>query len=238
VLAALREVSHAPLRTLLASFIERHVAGREADIAKAAPGADPDTAVYLMQLLGRMGTPGARQAIEKLAQQSEDMNVCVEARLLLAPSPEHAVRELNMLLENTSALVRMAALRASTRHSIRNVWPTVARIIAAKHFNDLGSDERRELLRACVLLSPERGEPMLLELAKKGGVLTSGEREATRAVAAELLGELSRTRSTAMALQEIANARWGVSEETRNAAANAAKRIGIRLSQSQGSVLA
>jgi hypothetical protein len=132
----------------------------------------------------------------------------------------------------------MAALRTSTRYGMRNVWPTIARIIGAKNFNELGSDERRELLRSCVLLSPERGEPVLVDLAKKGGVLTSEEREATRALAAELLGELSRSRPTAMALQEIANARWGVSEETRMAAANAAKRIGIRLAQPQGSATA
>ena len=57
-------------------------------------------------------------------------------------------------------------------------------------------------------------------------------------MAAELLGELSRSRQTAMALQEIAGARWGVSEETRMAASNAAKRIGLRLAQPQGSATA
>ena len=89
-----------------------------------------------------------------------------------------------------------------------------------------------------MILSPERGEPVLLDLAKKGGVLTSEEREATRAMAAELLGDLSRSRQTAMALQEIANARWGVSEETRMAASNGAKRIGQRLAAPQGAVSA
>ncbi len=234
VLASLREVSHAPLRNLLASYIERYVGGREADLAQAAAGAEPDTAAYIVQLLGRMGTPAARQVLGQLAQQSEDVNVRVEARVLVAPSPEHAQKEIGTMLDNSSALVRMAALRTSTRYGMRNAWPSVARIIGAKTFNELGTDERRELLRACVVLSPDRGEPVLLELAKKGGVLTSEEREATRTMAAELLGELSRSRATAMALQELASSRWGVSEETRTAAANAAKRIGLRLAQPQG----
>ena len=237
ILASLREVSHAPLRSLLASYIERYVAGREAELAQAAAGSDPDSAAYIVQLLGRMGTPGARQVLGQLAQ-SEDMNVRVEARVLLAPSPEHAQKEINALLDNASALVRMAALRTSTRYGIRSAWPSVARIIGAKNFNELGTDERRELLRACVVLSPDRGEPVLLDLAKKGGVLTSEEREATRTMAAELLGELSRSRTTAMGLQEIAGARWGISEETRLAAANAAKRIGQRLTHPQGSATA
>jgi serine/threonine protein kinase len=238
VLACLREVSQPTLRSLLASYIERYVGGREAELAQAATGAEPDSGAYIVQLLGRMGTPGARQVLGQLAQQTDDVNVRVEARVLIAPSAEHAQKELNALLENSSAFIRMASLRTATRYGMRNVWPTVARIIAAKNFNELGTDERRELLRSCVLLSPDRGEPILVDLAKKGGVLTSEEREATRAMAAELLGELSRSRPTAMALQEIASARWGVSEETRMAAANAAKRIGLRLAQPQGSATA
>src|SRR5262249_49414552 len=152
-----------------------------------------DSSSYLVQLLGRMGTQPARQVLGQLCQ-SEDVAVRVEARVLVAPSQEQAQNEVAALLENTSALVRMAALRTSTRYGMRNSWPTITRIIGAKTFNDLGVDERRELLRACVMLSPERGEPVLVDIAKKGGVLTSEEREATRAMAAELLGELSRSR--------------------------------------------
>jgi hypothetical protein len=114
---------------------------------------------------------------------------------------------------------------------MRTAWPAVTRIINGKSFNELGSDERRELLRACLILAPDRGEPMLLDIAKKGGVLMSEGREASRTIAAEVLGDLSRSRSVAMALQELANGRWGISEETRNAAANAAKKIGLRLAQ-------
>lgn len=233
VLQHLREVTNPALRNLLASYLERYATGHESEIGAAAAGSDADSAAYLVQLLGRMGTPTARQVLAQLAQ-SEDVGVRVEARVLIAPSAEQAQKELSVLLDNSSALVRMAAVRTSTRYGIRSAWPTVTRIIGAKNFNELGLDERRELLRACILLSPDRGEPILLDVAKKGGVLTSEEREATRAIAAELLGELSRSRQTATALQEIANARWGVSEEMRMAATNAANRIGQRIAQPQG----
>jgi serine/threonine protein kinase len=233
VLASFRDVQSPQLRNVLAGYLERYATGREAELAQAAPGSDPDTAAYLVQLLGRMATPAARQALANL-QNHEDVNVRVEARILAAPSAEHAQNELSALLDNASPFVRMAAVRAITRYTMRAAWPTVARLINAKNFNELGNDERRELLRACLVLAPDRGEPVLLELAKKGGVLMSEEREATRALAAELLGELSRSRPVAMALQEIANARWGVSEETRTAAGNAAKKIGLRLAQGHG----
>lgn len=231
VLANLREATQPHVRTALVSFVERTMAGRELEIAAAVPGSDPDAVAALIQLLGRSSTPGARQAITQLVQ-SEDVNVRVEARVLAAPSPEHAQQELSSLLDNASAFVRMAALRAVTRYQMRNAWVTVARIINGKTFNDLGNDERRELLRAAILLSPERGEPLALELAKKGGVLLSENREATRALAAELLGDHSKSRQTGAALHELAQTRWGLSDETRNAAANAAKRIGQRLAGS------
>jgi serine/threonine protein kinase len=229
-LAHVRDATSPQMRNMLASFIERHASGREAEIAAAAPGSDPDVAVVLIQMLGRLGTPNARAALGQLAK-SDDVNCAVEARVLVAPSPQHAEAELSAMLDDASAFVRMAALRALSRYGMRNAWPTVARIINGKSFNDLGNDERRELLRACILLSPERGEPLALELAKKGGVIVSENREATRAVAAELLGELSRSRQVGAQLHELAQARWGVSEETRMAAANAAKRIGQRLAQ-------
>lgn len=238
VLAGFRQATHPALRTLLASYVEHHAAGREAELAQAAVGAEAESGAYIVQLLGRMGTPAARQVLGQLAQQGDDVGVRVEARVLLAPSPDQAQKEVSDSFENPSALARMAALRTAVRYGMRNVWLSVNRIIGAKTFNELGSDERRELLRACVLLSPERGEPVLLDLAKKGGMLSSEEREATRAMAAELLGELSRSRPIAMALQELAGARWGVSEEVRTAAASAAKRIGLRLSQAQGSATA
>lgn len=228
VLANLRETTQPQLRGVLAGFIERYMAGREAEIAASVPGSDPEVVAMFIQLFGRASTPNSRQALAQLAQ-SDDINVRVEARVLTAPSAEHAQQELGALLDNASALVRMAALRTVTRYQMRNVWVTVARIINGKSFNELGNDERRELLRTAIVLSPERGEPLALELAKKGGVLVSENREATRALAAELLGELSRSRQTGAALHELAQSRWGLSEETRLAASNAAKRIGQRL---------
>jgi serine/threonine protein kinase len=118
VLASLRTVDNPQLRTLLASYVERHAHGREAEIAQAAPGSDPDNAAYLVQLLGRMATPAARQALSQL-QTHEDVNVRVEARVLAAPSTDHAQNELSALLENASAFVRMAAVRTIARYTMR-----------------------------------------------------------------------------------------------------------------------
>ncbi len=229
VLSHLRETTHAPLRNVLIGFVERYLTAREAEVAAAAVGAEPESIAAILQLFSRVGTPGSRQALQNAAG-SDDMNVRVEARVLVASSAEHAQQEIVALLDNPSAFVRLAALRAAARYGMRTAWVTVVRIINGKLFTDLGSDERRELLRCAILLSPERGEPLAIEIAKKGGVLVTENREATRLLSVELLGELSRSRQTAAALHEISQSRWGISDETRNAAASAAKRIGQRLS--------
>jgi hypothetical protein len=228
VLKSLRE-GHAPqVRNALAEFIQRAMTDRETEIAQAAIGTDPDVASLLLMLLGRTQTAGARQALQGLAQH-EDVNVRIEARVMMAGSPEAAQNELSTLLENPNALVRMAAMRAIVRFNVRGVWPSIARIVGAKNFPEMGSDEKREILRALVVLIPERGEPIALDLAKKGGVLVSGDREATRAIAAEMIGEYSRSMSMAQQLNELSQTRWGISEETRAACIGATKKIVARL---------
>jgi hypothetical protein len=228
VLAGLREPLPPALRGALLTFLERALPNREQEVAAACAGMDPEIAVAVIGLLGRANTPGARQALVTLSQ-SEDVGVRMEVRVLLAQSPEQAQTELASALENPSALVRMAALRAIARYGMRGTWSTIQRLVRAKEFDKLGSDERKELLRALVVLSPERGEPIAIELAKKGGIVASDDREATRVAAAEVLGELSRSATVAAALTEVSQARWGTSDETRSAAAAAAKQIQARI---------
>ena len=225
---ALREPSPPQVRSLLVSFLERHLGGRENDIAQVALGADSEVAAAIVALLGRAGTPAARQALASLAQ-TDDVNVRVEARILMMGSPDQAVGEVTKLIENPSALVRMASLRAMIRYGLRGAWPAVHRATQAKPFFDLGTDERKELLRALFLLAPERGEPIILELVKKGGVLASESRESTRAIACDVLGDYSRSRAAIAALNEVFASRWGTAEETRHAATAALAKIAARI---------
>ncbi|HRH00508.1 MAG TPA: HEAT repeat domain-containing protein, partial [Polyangiaceae bacterium] len=225
---ALREPSPPPVRALLLGFLERHLAGRETEVAQVALGADSELAAAIVALLGRAGTPAARQALSSLAQ-TDDVNVRVEARILMMGSPDQAVNEVSRMLENPSALVRMASLRAIIRYGLRGAWLPVQRMTQAKNFFELGADERREVLRALYLLAPDRGEPLLLDLARKGGMLASESRESTRAIACEVLGEYARSRAAIGALNEVFQSRWGTAEETRQAATTALSKIAARV---------
>jgi hypothetical protein len=231
VLSALRLGPPPGVRESLLRFIERSLQGVEAEVASVAVGLDPENVFAILSLLSRVNTPEARQALLLMAQ-SDDINVRVEARALAAGDAAHT--ELTAMCENASPLMRMAAARAVTRHDVKAAWPAIARQIKLPDFNERGSDERREFLRALVVLSPDRGEPIALELAKKGGVFVSEAREGTRVAAMEALGAASRSPQVAAQLREIAQARWGTSDETRNAASVAAELITQRLNGAPG----
>jgi hypothetical protein len=226
-LAALSGAGAGPLRDMLHRYVERVLPGHEVEVAGSIAGLDPEVACALVRVLGRAGTPEARRALAQLAA-SEDVTVRIEAKVVLASSADQVHGELIALLESASALVRMAAQRAIARHALKQAWPAIARQVRAPNFHELGADERRELLRTLIALSPDRGEPLALELLKKGGVFTSEDRETSRVLAAEALGALSRSQATAAALREVSQTRWGTSDETRAAAATAAKQITAR----------
>jgi eukaryotic-like serine/threonine-protein kinase len=229
-LGVLASAPPGPLRDALARFVERVLPGHEAEIVQSLAGMDSNMAVGLVALLGRAGTPEAKRALAQLAA-SDDATLRIEAKVLLASSADQVQGELMQLLESGSALVRMAAQRAVTRHALKQAWPAIARQVRAANFHELGADERRELMHTLVALSPDRGEPIAVELVKKGGVFTSEDRETSRALAAEALGNCSSSSSIAATLREVSQTRWGTSDETRAAAAAAAKKIAVRLGE-------
>jgi hypothetical protein len=162
-----------------------------------------------------------------IAGSTDDVNVRVEAKVL--SEGEAATNDIAALCDNPAPLHRIAALRTLSRYRLKNGWAAVARLLKQPDFNERGQDERTEAFRALILLSPERGEPLALDMAKKGGVFVSEGREATRIAAIDMLGELSRSPAIVTALREIATSRWGTAEETRSAATEAANRVQQRI---------
>jgi eukaryotic-like serine/threonine-protein kinase len=241
VLAAYRSEPPHPVQMSLLRFIARTMRGQEPQVAAAAIGLSPESVTALLTLIARANTPEAKQALQLIASSTDDVNVRLEARVL--SDGQAATLEIAALCDHAVALHRLAALRTLTRYRMRDGWTAVARIPKAPDFNERGQDERTETFRALIALSPERGEPIALDMAKKGGMFVSEGREATRIAAIDVLGELSRSSLVASGLREIAQSRWGTADETRAAAAEAAKRVEARMSGAddggvQGSALA
>jgi hypothetical protein len=227
VLVAFRFEPPRPVQAALLRFIARAMRGQEPQIAATAIGLSPDAVNALLTLLARANTAEARQALQLVAASSEDINVKLEAKVL--SEGEAATNEIAALCESAVAMTRLAALRTLARYRMKNGWPAVARMPKQADFNERGQDERTETFRALIVLSPERGEPIALDMARKGGVFMSEGREATRIAAIDVLGELSRSPGMVTALREVAQSRWGTAEETRAAATEAANRIQQRI---------
>jgi hypothetical protein len=227
ILAAFRSEPPRPVQIALLRFIARAMRGQEAQIAAASIGLSPDAVNAVLSLLARANTQEGRQALQLVAASSEDINVKVEAKVLT--EGEAATNEIAAMCEHAQAINRLAALRALGRYRLKNGWAAVARMPKAADFNERGQDERTETFRALIVLSPERGEPIALDMARKGGVFVSEGREASRIAAIDVLGELSRSPAIVTALREIAQSRWGTAEETRAAATEAADRIQQRV---------
>ncbi|MFO0673316.1 MAG: serine/threonine-protein kinase [Polyangiaceae bacterium] len=231
VLGALRAGAPDILRTELLGFVALVLGGREQAVADAAVTSDPDTAARLVGVLAKAGTPAAKAVLDVIAQ-GEDPALQMEVKVQSAATPEAAHAELGKMLESASPVIRLAALRAMVRHGIKAAYPSISRQIRGTSFHDLSADERVELLKTSIMLSPEHGEPLVVELVKKGGVFRSQGRESSRTLAAQVLGELSNSEATIETLRELAQARWGISEETRAASSTAASQIHARRGRS------
>lgn len=231
LLAALRQPCPDALAQVLLEFVHRYSGGLEDEIANTAAATQSvEMRTRLIEMLVRMATPGSKAALARLAQ-AEDAPLRMEVRILTATSADDFRQEVGAMLEQGQPMLRMAALKAIVKHKAKPAWPIVKRTFEKAGFNDLGADERRDVLTALYVLSPEHGEPLLVEIVKKGGVFKSEAREVTRTIAAEVLGENARSRAALQALQDVSASRWGTSDETRDAAGAAAEKITARLTQ-------
>jgi hypothetical protein len=228
VLEALKRPFAMPVRSALLAFVGRVMAGHEAQVAAATAQLDTDTGCSLVEVLAGASSPAAREALGTLVR-AENLAVRLEAKLRLASGPEAAQGELVAMLENRSSAARAAALGTLARHRMANAWPMVARVVRTSDFPERPPEEQRAVLDTILLLGLDRGEPLALELAKKSGVLASGKREALRICAIDALGEHARSQAALDAMRELAQSRWGTSDETRGAAQAAADRIASRM---------
>ena len=230
ILAALQRSFPPAVRTALLKFIERSIQGYEETLVEAIPGLDPVVLFPLLDLLNRLKTPAAREALVSLTK-NKDIAVRIEAKVLCATSPEAAEEELVSLLQDKAIGVRIAALRAIARHDMKKTVAAVTRRIHGSDFGNLTLEERRELFITVLRLAPDRGEALALETAKKGGLFSSESRELTRCAAIDALGAVSASLQVARELAQVAQSRWATTDETRSRASAAMAQIEARAAE-------
>jgi hypothetical protein len=228
ILAELREVKAGALRDTMMAYVGRVLQGHEEVVAKAISGFDFDGACTVINMLHRVGTHASRAVLSAIAS-GKDIALSLEAKIILADSPDKALAEVGALLSSPNAVVRVAALRSVARHGLKTAATNISRSVRLAGFQNLSVDERREMLKTLIVLAGDRGEAIAIEIAKKAGVFTSESREQSRIAAVDALGAISSSPSVASELRLIAQARWATSDETRTAAQKAAGAVEARM---------
>jgi serine/threonine protein kinase len=210
---ALPGVVDLQLRAQILHHLELGMSGQEHALGEVASGVEASLAHELVQLLGRIDTLAARDALE-LCAKSAHVAVRLEALgALEGPSGERLRAELKRLLEDATPQARIVSLRAIADAQVRAAAPFMALRIRSAGFDGFPREERRALLNGLCTLAPARAETLALELLQKKAPLLGGSaHDESRLVAAEAMGRISVSPDTREALSEMANGRWGNSE--------------------------
>lgn len=214
----------------LSDYLARNAEGHEEDIATAFAGVDLDTGLALVRILGRLGTPAAGAAVLRAAESPHAV-VRIEALAHLDSAGERLRLELRTLIEDPAPEVRISALRAIRERQIKAAGPALAMRAKSPAFDRLSVDERRQILTTLASLAPARAEELCAELLGDSRLLTISAHEESRALAAEVLGQIASTRESLAALDDASTGRFRYSERVRTSAVFAKEQAVLRLSQ-------
>ncbi len=211
-------------------YLAKNAEGNEEALAAALPQVGLDTGLALVRILARQSSAAARQAVLRAAESPHAL-LRIEALSHADAGSERLRLELRALIEDPVPEVRSAALRTISERHIRAAGPYLVMRVKHPGFDKLPLDERRQVLHALAALAPARAEEICVELLGDSRLLSLGPHEESRALAAEVLGQLATSRESLAALEEAATSRFRYSERVRSSAVFAREQAAVRLSQ-------
>jgi hypothetical protein len=146
-------------------------------------------------------------------------------------SGERMRLEMRALLEDSEPGVRLAALRAIAKYSVRAAGPSIVLRIRRQTFDLIPIEERRQALETLNALMPSRAEAVGIELLLDNRIVSSEAHEQTREAAADLLARHGTTEEARAALVTASRGRWRNSERVRMAAARGLQGWEVRSSR-------
>ena len=218
------------LANALSDYLAKNGEGHEEAIAAAFTQVDLDTGLALVRVLGRIGSAAAKQAVLRAAESPHAV-LRIEALSHLDAAGERLRVELRALLEDPIPEVRLSALRAIRERLIRAAGPALTMRVKAPGFDKLPVEERRQILVTLAVLAPARAEAVCTELLGDARLLTIQAHEESRAIAAEVLGQIASTRESLEALADASTGRFRYSDRVRTSATVARETAVQRLSQ-------
>jgi hypothetical protein len=225
VLAALPLTADERLREPMLVFLARAAQPTDAGaVAQRVGELDADLAAAVLAGLAALPHEGARAIVGALGEGTDPL-LRLSAALSRASSPQELRAELTRAIEDAREDVRLAGLRAVAARGLKELGPPLVHRAEDASFHALSADERREILRALFALHPSRAERLAIELLSQRQLIKNEARERSRAIAAQVLGELAATGESLAALANAAKGGWGTSDELKHSALAATKAI-------------
>lgn len=219
---------------ILAARIERQLCvgmtGHERALAQLLAGADRQLGLTLSRLLSSIDTLAAKSALERGSENPDALVRIAALGSTEGPSGERLRAELSALIAQPSVEARMAALDALERHDLRAAAPSLAVRIRSADFDKLPLDERQRCFEVLATLAPARAEAVALALLHESRLVSLPAHEETRALAADILGQVAASEEALDVLGAESRRFWRTSERVRSAAARALEQVERRSS--------
>ncbi len=228
VLTAIPKADVDEIRDALAKYLEMHAVGREEQIGELLTDIDLGRGRIILAILGRLKSEAAAAAL-RAAENSTHAELRVEAVAIRAAASAEGLRdELSRLTLDPEQAVRMAALRTMAHYKVKEAGPPLVQHIQSSGFHKLSIEERQLALDTLWDLSPSRAESLAIDLCLRTGMITRESVDDTRILAIGMLERNARSREVLEALESTAG-KWGNSQAVRNAAAQAAANLRVKL---------
>ncbi len=217
-----------PLRNVLLHYIKRWSPGNEPRLGDMLGTCGADLGVALVKVIGAESSPAAMTAIDR-GLASPHLAVRLEALMHMGDEKKEQVRtEVKAMLDSEKAEVRRETLRLIVKRGLTLAGPTLVLRIQSPSFHELPIEERRLWFRSLIELNPARADAVCAEILMKYQFVPTERAEATRALAADLLGQTSTSTEAMDAATSAAKKRWWNSNVVREAAEHALAAIAGR----------
>ncbi len=216
----------------LMAYIERHAASGAELVVARLDALKPALAQRCLAMITASRSPEAIDFLRPLLT-SQNAALRCEAIALLATNDEVLGKQLLELAESADPATRFAALTTMRHHHVRAAGPGLVRFVESfESFRRRATNEQRQLFETLAALHPSRAETVLISVIDHHGLMVDAALDATRSLAAEVLGRRGATEQALEALENAARRRPWNSPELRKMAGAGAESVSSRLGRS------
>jgi len=230
VLESLGQLRIPAIQTGLLNYTIAFLEGRENELGTLLVSCSEALGSAILEVLeGREG-PSVLAALRRATSNPNEAVWRRALTLRLQRGTGEVLRDLKRLIAHRNPEIRAAVLDMVAEHDVRAISDTLFERISDAAFHALPIAERRKTLHATSSLDAARTEAVCVDILKRKGLVTNRTRDASRTVAAEILGKIGRTAGAVEALNNAVKARWWNSKELQTLAKDALTSVHARMS--------